>query len=90
MRWRAGYIKKGIETDLSIEGYEGAPAGMSSVYLTERGNFWVAVDERTDSDTHGQIIGMVGAQCPPDPTPHTDGYIVPANEDGAPHAALAA
>ena len=29
--WRAGYIKKGIETDLSIEGYGGAEAGMTAV-----------------------------------------------------------
>ena len=31
LHWRAGYIKKGIETDLSIEGYGGAEAGMTAV-----------------------------------------------------------
>jgi hypothetical protein len=53
-------------------------------YLTERGNFWVAIDEREDSQTYGQIIGMVGAQCPPDSAPHTDGSVVPSNDCGAP------
>lgn len=56
---------------------------MRDVYLTERGNFWCAIDERLESATHGQIIGIVGAQCPPDPTPHTDGSVVPASDSGA-------
>ena len=78
------YIRKGIEGDLAIEHPDGR--GMREVYLTNRGNFWCAVDQRTDSATYGKIIGIVGAQCPPDSTPHTDGSIVPANTYGAKHS----
>ena len=32
LKWRKGYVQKGIDTDLS--------ANIHEVYLTERGNFW--------------------------------------------------
>ena len=75
--WREGYIQHGIEGDLS--------ADMEACYLNPRGNFWVVVDEREGSKTEGGIVGIVGAQSPPDGTAKSDGSERPQDDDGTPH-----
>lgn len=48
------YIQHAIDDDMTNN--------MKEVYLGPRSNFWCVVDQRLDSESYGDIIGIVGGQ----------------------------
>ena len=48
------YIQHAIDDDLSVN--------MDTVFLSENSNFWCTVDQRLDSPTFGDLIGIVGGE----------------------------